>query len=893
MYKKADSDVIKHDDLVEDGAIRDFIGVELENLVKYLPVVEQAIAKMAKTSSDNLKSISFEGTTVADIRKINEETKKANDLSLLHQKYIKLEAQANTALATQRKAEIAEKKAQADLDKKLNTESERAEKAKRKEASAYAQLNAELNKNRQIAKDLQALQVQGITLTEEQASALTQAKGETQRLDEAIKKIDYSVGQAHRNVGNYNNQLGTLGRSIKGFGQLGLILTRAIGIDPEVFMSLKEAGLAIRDIKHISEGAELAKTGEAAAHEANTIAIEAETVAYEEEKIAAAASTGGVAALVTVMLVAGAAILNYVLALKKEKEEEKAIGEIQKERQKDFIRDMQESVKISRKKTELLYDELIIQGKMTEAEKNRRLAAFDLNQALGDVGRTEKQRIENAAKIYGVDLERYKEYTELKAKTAKLGVLEIGKAIQDASFSKSEIQTFDKFQADIARTEKAAAIERQQREADYQNSVKEINEGVQKEKLKETQKANKDLEKEAEETLKAQQKAQEELRKFTLKSLQDNITDEEAENKRRATQTIKTSEGLSTAIELIEISTLKKRRDLLIEFGEDTSDINKQIADKETAIALKALKDWEKANADFKDGFLQWQKDLAAIDKKIAEERSKELKKIQDDITSGVEDGLKKRSELQQQAGQKEIDSQKRLLDVQTKLAAAGQDNVLAETQANIDKAEERKLQAQKRAQRQEENLALIKTFSEALEQGLESKEPFGEAFAKALGATGLVKTVFSKLIAGSAYEGTEDTGTLNGDGLDGKGGRLWMLHDEEGVLNKSQNKKKKAAGLTNEDLVNNAIAFEQIYTPNFQAANAVPAITKQEMHDAKMTMVLSQKFEELKQEIRDKPVQSIDVIGLREIIETVYRGGMTEKYHHTTRTRRNLPRGL
>lgn len=59
------------------------------------------------------------------------------------------------------------------------------------------------------------------------------------------------------NIGNYNGQLGILSKSLKGIGGLGLILTRALGIDPVVFESIREAGRAIRDVRHASEGAQL------------------------------------------------------------------------------------------------------------------------------------------------------------------------------------------------------------------------------------------------------------------------------------------------------------------------------------------------------------------------------------------------------------------------------------------------------------------------------------------------------------------------------------------------------------------------------------------------------------------------------------------------------------
>ena len=75
---------------------------------------------------------------------------------------------------------------------------------------------------------------------------------------------------------------------------------------------------------------------------------------------------------------------------------------------------------------------------------------------------------------------------------------------------------------------------------------------------------------------------------------------------------------------------------------------------------------------------------------------AEKLKK-QDEITDGIAEGFEKRSELQQASLQRDIDFHKRSIDVQAKLAAGGKENTLAQEQAAAVRAEEKKLQDQKK----------------------------------------------------------------------------------------------------------------------------------------------------------------------------------------------------
>jgi hypothetical protein len=263
-------------------------------------------------------------------------------------------------------------------------------------------------------------------------------------------------------------------------------------------------------------------------------------------------------------------------------------------------------------------------------------------------------------------------------------------------------------------------------------------------------------------------------------------------------------------------------------------------------------------------------KQLTEDQKKLLEERLKREKEFVDSGLNAVASGLQKRFELQQAALDKEIDYQKRNLDIQAKLAAEGKANTLAEAQAAIDQAEERKIQAQKRAERTQQNIAIAKAFMDTLNQALQKNEPFLKAFGEASAAAGLTEAFLSRLISGSALEGTEDTGGAEGNGLDGKGGKLFMVHPNERILTKEHN--KAIGGMSNEELVANAVAYKKSDFPVF---NSESISTTQQTINNDLVNVMRNELQSLKKVIENKPTQSVSLNGLNEWTETIEERGL------------------
>lgn len=91
-------------------------------------------------------------------------------------------------------------------------------------------------------------------------------------LNQFIDQHSDRLTNQKRNIGNYESALRSLGTSIRGFGGLGQILSRALGISPETGLIIHEAGQAIIDLKHGLDIKKVAEKENAAATAASTTA---------------------------------------------------------------------------------------------------------------------------------------------------------------------------------------------------------------------------------------------------------------------------------------------------------------------------------------------------------------------------------------------------------------------------------------------------------------------------------------------------------------------------------------------------------------------------------------------------------------------------------------------
>lgn len=254
-------------------------------------------------------------------------------------------------------------------------------------------------------------------------------------------------------------------------------------------------------------------------------------------------------------------------------------------------------------------------------------------------------------------------------------------------------------------------------------------------------------------------------------------------------------------------------------------------------------------------------------------------------ITAGIADGLQKRADMQLEADQKAIDQHQRTIDVQTALAAAGKENVLAEELAASAKAEEKKLQDAKKAAKQQETIALIDTFTKTLQAGLKSDKPFLQAFSEALASEGLVSAAFSKLFSGF-YEGTEAVKSTDGLNIGtSRDSQLVRVNTGERILG-VKDSADIPAGMTNKEVV---MASQMYMNPELKST-FFPVVNEsalqQNNYDTKI-YELANEFRAMRKAFESKPVHQSNLGRLGEWTDSIRRENVNTIIHHKNNSKR------
>jgi len=243
---------------------------------------------------------------------------------------------------------------------------------------------------------------------------------------------------------------------------------------------------------------------------------------------------------------------------------------------------------------------------------------------------------------------------------------------------------------------------------------------------------------------------------------------------------------------------LKIEQNYQTELAKLDMDNLQRIADMELEILIikgnskKKLLELDKNYADevnnVNDELIEKQIEYTEKSNEINEENLDKEKKIAldkkgyiDAVTDYLQKNIDKRIELLN----KEIEAQEKQYDTLQELANNGNiqaSQSLAESAELKRQAEEEKAKLEKRKQQ----LQIMASFLTSYNNHLEGGAPAGEAFTKALTEKATLEALLASIPA--FLEGTENTGKVSNP-LDSNGGRLAILHDEERVLTKEQNK--------------------------------------------------------------------------------------------------------
>lgn len=305
-------------------------------------------------------------------------------------------------------------------------------------------------------------------------------------------------------------------------------------------------------------------------------------------------------------------------------------------------------------------------------------------------------------------------------------------------------------------------------------------------------------------------------------------------------------------------------------------DVEKLIAEEElsTKVALGLPLTDEELD------YLKTQKEKKIKDEEdVAKKQIEQASEFTSQITKGLEEGLKEREQMQQAHDQNEIDKQGRLVSLQEKLAVAGKDNVLAESEAKLEKLEEKKIKDQKKAIQAQKALAMADVLQKSLSKSLSEGKGSVQAIGEALASSGIISNIFTQLASGF-YEGSE--GLKESDGIKigkGKDNILIRAHEGEKILG-VEDSAMIPDGMTNKDIVKAAIA----YTNPDLKSTFYPTISEVEtVQDFNSILIekMTNEITEMKNVIIKKPVQSNELNRLGEWTERIREGNMETVLHH------------
>ena len=234
------------------------------------------------------------------------------------------------------------------------------------------------------------------------------------------------------------------------------------------------------------------------------------------------------------------------------------------------------------------------------------------------------------------------------------------------------------------------------------------------------------------------------------------------------------------------------------------------------------------------------EEDQAREDERLAKKKFDEEQKRFKDSINALQQFSNDRNAIKMREIERDIDlSRRRETELQAIALQGSEDaknNIAFERrrQAELERERRRQIEAQKRT---ELGLSVLKAYQSNVE-----RDPNG-ALKRTLTDISVLSGAIRALP--SFEKGTENTGK-NGNGIDGRGGFLSVLHPEERVMTKGQN--KKVGGLSNDELSDIAWMYN------------VGMLKSAEVNDNYKLEELNSNVKELISVVRNRPTNSIDI---------------------------------
>lgn len=891
----SESKPLVHTDIAEEGIIKDNLQKEFVNLNNYLPTVEASLDSLSKKLLTVAKGFKIEN--MGDVQKINDFLKQttnvdkiSTDLKKINRDLLdqaKIQTQLAKAAEAKNTAETKELKNKAELklkeeelaqaqlktaaQQKKNADQQLASQQKliaqaEKEAQkvkltqdAYGRLNKEYNIAARNAKNLAAEFGRDSEQAKKAAATAFALNAELVAIDETVGRNERKVGGYFQAFTKFYSFLRVAANIIPGLGISGIIL---LGWETLVALSEKLTGNLFKSNNLILENIQYAES-QNAEHEKRIELLDEE-----------------------------ARLLLELKALKGE------ISEI--DAQKGII-----DIKTAKELRDLTEEHA------KQLAANRTAAGIDPKDLKnGRLPESVKATKQNIDPISGNVLPGTNEVETLnkaeieKRKNFNAAALKLEKEYQDNYLL---IISNSRLQKQLIENKKGSGEGKPNTIKDIENDYKVKNrlqientkEGFDRDKLSATLKAKEAVD-EQEHIFKIKQ----ETAKKEIAEENKRYENDKTHSKKEVAdhqQFIATSQQKFTS-QIKEAEQLKA--DTIVEINErlqqDLSDIDRKAYEKALDEGIRATRANEQLKLlETKEGSyarlqvqlenIEEEKNIALLNEKLLQEEKLEIiKKAQVDeealkheyyvkqieearkmtqaVVGAISDGLQRRAEVTQQADQKNINQHERQIDIQTKLAAEGRNNVLGAEIAASEKAEAKKLADAKKAAKQQEGFklaSLILDLTAAYAKAGNTDSPEFKALAVALTTRGLANA-----IAGSAYDGVSDTGGAGN--VDNKGGKMWILHPHEGIVKREANERYDGAVGAMNDGTFDQWAMDNIYRPQFKAANTTTTQISSYSHDQVLGQIFERKFDALKKAFENKPTPSVKLGRLGEWTEEI-----------------------
>lgn len=907
---------IKKSDIVENDILQGLIS-EFERASIVNKQFNDGLKESAKLLKGGLNKIDF--TSTESLTQANIRLKEANQL--FKQKLELEKANKQNAIAEEKL-----RQQQIKTQEQLNRQTEREIKNQTKLQGAYSRINGWLGNLRKEYRDLAIRKEVLNNLSKDEERRMLTLEKRINRYDSALKKVDATMGNHQRNVGNYASAYNGLGMSVNQLTREMPAFANSVGTG---FMAISNnLPIFFDEIQKIKkENANLAAEGK-------------KTTSVLSQLGASIFSWGTALSIgVTLLTVYGAKLVEYISNLQgTNKEKEKAIKlekehreEINKERKSvsdassefvGYVLALKQSNKGSKERSELIKeinkqygttlknisDETKFQKQLNNiindyisykrAEYNIKKNDEKISLNLQMQDKLEKELYENRIKLLEAENRRKilqekagqdtndllvneaSGYTQIaeKIKEQENKLVSLQKHLESYGFSilkSKELMNDLGFEAgkdlqkiiDLTREIEDEQNKRIENELKRNIIEARLNAKRRIEDLKEVKASEEQKKKLIEEINKSLYyeltKIYDEYYSKEIEAYQKNLD----EKKKLQEQLIQSQEEWDKEV-LSELDDYYTEQETIA--IKNTKNTNEELKQIELENNIQKLKDkLSYLNTDkelHKSEIIKTENELAKLERELTEKRLQDRYKIQRQLVQMTTEYFIQQSEKRIEQLDKELAKHQSNYSMLQELAKQGniqaKESLAVENQQIVE-ANKKKMEEQKRMQRIKFAESAFSAYSNNAENGV--KNPL----LKTITDMTLLRQFIATLP--SFEKGTEDTGK-NGHGVDGKGGFISILHPNERVMTKEQN--AMLGGLKNDEVAEIIDMHRSGKLVQFDGANA--------LNTNWQTSLLISEIKDLKQIIKDKPEMSIEagkiIQGTMEIVETRKQGNTVRR---------------